>query len=683
MEEGSLLQQALAQRDDALHNTLVVSVFCITKSKNVSEFMLTLADECVRLNRYLQQQHVYPWWSGGDGPVFGVHVKEEEEEKERIPHLRAHCRYGPCVADEWKLIGLLLQYTAAQRKKDRDVMLAVQCWDMDDGDVLLIQSAYELPSWVHHEGSVDEATLCRNRCWIVNGQVTLLEPESSSSAVEGLTYAQALQMMARNDHHLVSPAAIQRAIQSVVQSHVTNQQQQQHRAAVAVPRSVAHLLSKRPDLAAAACRAFYQQATSREQQQPLKQQQPTAVSNSNNNNSSVVAVVWEDWVWTTHSFGRAQYAMLRNLLAAPDYKTINDMPSRYRASPQVQRLQQQAAFEATPHLRAGVQVGVRLVAGLDYLLSSSSRPSREPREGINLMERRVLRHWSRILQCSDSPAGNDDKMTWLLQAWQAGPNNSAHNLEQLMQCPVFEEEIRDSLTPLSHPDQSVAEQIQRVLKEGSATSTTEYEELPRAKDVDSEEWMTMPTEDEMTRLLDPTSGNSSAERNEQEEGLGNMLGAVKTFLEGSSGVEGVSHDHQPSAESTSRPTINPTVFLNLLRATLQAGSVDEMASILMSEKTASTVDPFFSAEDYDLMEPTEDGQVDSLFELMQAMDLELQEQSSLSRAFDGPVPNADSHILSNFLESLEAGEGGPGPVRNIVGQLRKAPQLHEFAATAE
>jgi hypothetical protein len=341
MEEGSLLQQALEQQQrqptnsagGVLQNTLVVSVFGLFQSGCTDRpaFFLALAKECVRLNRFLHNNNnssndscSYPWWSGGDGPVFGIHASEEG-----IPHLRAYCRYGPSVSDEWKLIQLLLKYTAQQQHTSEvTVALAVQCWDLDDGEVLLIQSAHNLPRWI--DNAADQAALCRNRCWIVNGQVVLIEPtDEESESCRGLSVRQALQwfLVQTNTPPTTQPppwTSFNRSIAQAIQTHV---QEQTHCAAVALPRSVAFLVEKRPDLAAAACRAFAEQATATSHQPPASNSSSTTVRDlrkdhapTNNDDSDVAAAALDrddDWVWTTHRFGRTLYALLPNL--APEH----------------------------------------------------------------------------------------------------------------------------------------------------------------------------------------------------------------------------------------------------------------------------------------------------------------------------------------------------------------------------
>ena len=150
-----------------------------------------------------------------------------------------------------------------------------------------------------------------------------------------------------------------------------------------------------------------------------------------------------------------------------------------------------------------------------------------------------------------------------------------------------------------------------------------------------------------------------------------MLTGVRSFLAGQSSVEGVattttntSTKHGATSDNETKiepPHINPTVFLNVLHATLQAKSAQELTTRLQAaaDDTQNNNlpeernDPFFSKEDYDLMmgsgeddddevESEEDGaSLDededddvNMVDLMSAMDDELQASTS-ARQLDG------------------------------------------------
>ena len=198
-----------------------------------------LAQLGVELNAALQQEHGcrrhYPWMTGGDGPVFGVHCGSDD-----IPHLRAVCRYyGVGVDDEWRAVGWR---DGLSSKTTRQHDVAVECWDVDDGQLLLIEAAQHLPSWVDEIGPQH----CRHRCWIARGgQVVLIRPPSDNvgerpqhslpSSALTLSLSEALTILQddhdnhHNNHPLVetAPASVQKAIRDRIDRVAcsTNQQQ--------------------------------------------------------------------------------------------------------------------------------------------------------------------------------------------------------------------------------------------------------------------------------------------------------------------------------------------------------------------------------------------------------------------------------------------------------------------------
>jgi hypothetical protein len=759
MEEGSLLQEAL-NNENSLENALIVDVYLVdhpsqklkkhnkeassSSSASSVDNLLALAETAVKLNEFLQtpqpvstpqqqkqsqdNNYPYPWLQGGDGPVFGVHVTD------RIPHLRAVCQYGVSVADEWMLIHKMLQFSALQdlhlndprnhanptgTSKQAPAELAIECWDVDDGQVLLIESADVLPDWVDRIGPIN----CRHRCWIRAGRVQLIAPmeteevatatdqshmstslslEQSLAALVSLSLEQALAALQQNDPARVSaPARVNQAIQATCQRVADKSVLWYHTTALAVPRSVAWLVHSRPDLVAAACQAFAEHAanSSNPKDQQQHQQQQQHQTHRNNDAAEVLAGTCQDWVWTTARLGRTHYSMLRTVMAAPDWNTEHAIPPRYR-SIEVKRLQRQCAVQATPHLRYALQLGVRLVAGLDYLILSQHQHQQQQQQQqpvpspamSSLTERRVLSYWSRIASECQSAQDGPNGEQWLRQAWQAGPNQATYDIASVLKCPVFEEEVKDYALPLSRPGEELSIVVKKEL-----LKTIHPERdfvLPRPQDVDDEKWMAMPSDEEMGQASvsaqspipprDETLPSSSAPPSStaapEENPLDKVLGGFQSFMTGQSGVDGIS-SHTASKR---RPIeINPTVFLNILHTVLQAKSPEDISFAPVVEEQ----DPFFSQEDYDCMEPEDDDDDDDddkdndLVNLMAAMDQELQ-SAATSRGVDRThVPEGvkdeniiqDAHVLSNLLESMEAGAGGPGPMQNIMKEMGLVP----------
>jgi hypothetical protein len=275
-----------------------------------------------------------PWSSGGDGPIFGVHcdvnsdenfinatndidgddmwqsqppsnqqaknlcddmndtctTKKSNQYQCQQPHLRALCRYGNDVNDMWRCIALALRISSvlasSQSEEQINLTCAIECWDMSDGHILLIEAAEHLPSWVDDDalqGGVGGPAGCRNRCWVVDGKVHLIPPskvESSpfcDSSETGrlsrdsalLILTRSMKMNGRGSGITLASGAVQRSIQDRIdrtdythlgtknaslsrgaahgETHITDNSHW-HVAAAALPASVARFLLNHPSL---------------------------------------------------------------------------------------------------------------------------------------------------------------------------------------------------------------------------------------------------------------------------------------------------------------------------------------------------------------------------------------------------------------------------------------------------
>ena len=719
MEEGSLLlHEILSQerQNRPLENTLLVDIFLLRRHDNDDddeesriETLLTLARLCTRVNDFVQQQ-AYPWMQGGEGPVFGIHVSDENDQgvhsKKMIPHLRAQCRYGVSVNDAWALVHMVWQWTMSNST------VAVECWDQDDGQVLLIEAAQELPAWVDDIGP----DACRHVCWIQGGRIILVAPpQKSSQDNTPLTLTQALHALQSQSMACQHFLSIDQANEKrMADSSAANLRS--HRAAVALPVPVAHLLHKRPELLPLAISTWANLVQNRHHHhhQPLSEEA-----------NSVNGLVQKDWQWTVQSFPRISYAQSRTLTAQHgDWATPQSIPVRFiQSSPSLKRIQKQAQNHATPHLKHGVALGVRLVAGLEVLLAQQSpSPSPPPPKQhypsppspmfASDTEERILHYWVRLdsstLSKSRSRASGGD---WLREAWSAGPNQAVHSLEDVLQCPVYYPEVHNQLYPLAFPMKSARQVIEGAVQScpqdplGDSSGAT----TPSREKVDLDEsWLTISDQEFFSSL--EHSQQPTVERDTEE--MEQVLDGFRTFMAGESQIEGVAHPSSSSKKNEPKPNvvpvsdtaktppptttreasmlIRPAAFMHLLRETLAAPTVEALEKYV--RQPTQTRDLYFSQEDYNLLNPDSDesdedshGEVmdHEMDALMKQMDEELKHAASgASRTVDSVDGEAfedeelaeDAHLLSNLVESVSASAGGPGPVRNILQEMgRRLP----------
>jgi hypothetical protein len=219
---------------------------------------------------------------------------------------------------------------------------------------------------------------------------------------------------------LITPTQLQTEINNTLNFIHTNH----HRTAVVVPRPVARLLQHVPELANAATVAYVK--------------------------SPILPKAHEDWVWTTCTLARTNYAMLR---------TVSPKKSHEKLSAELKRFRRACSNEATPHVQHALEVGMHLTAGFDVLLEQ-----RVNDEGLAaklpLIQRRVLHYWTRL----DIECGGDGD--WLRQAWRMGPNQSQRDMTHIMKCPVYEYE-HEYPYPLLHPGLSMRQLIRAEMKQKS------------------------------------------------------------------------------------------------------------------------------------------------------------------------------------------------------------------------
>jgi hypothetical protein len=527
MEEGSLLQHALQKErqqsvDPAEYgdkNAIILDVYSLKEGLDHISHLLHLAELSGKCNRFLQSQD-YSWHYGGDGPVFGVHVGSEG-----VPCLRAYCRYGPSVLDEWMAVDFMNDMSKSLKED-----IAISCWDAEDGQVILIQSSDTLPEWADEDPTDNH----RYACWIRQGQIQLFR-QPHISLQDALK-----ELRNQKDDKSSTHPNIQNSLNQWLEFNRKNSLASQ-RTPLVVPRKIATLLRKRPDLVHAAIQAFSDNI----------ELPPPDLSQH------------EDWVWTTHALSRTNYAMARTMVSS-EWKLPDFLPP---IGVEVKRYKRKCAMETTPHLQYAVQLGVRIVAGFEFLSKSKwEAPSLEQR----------IAHWCRLEQ--DCQGGK--QQSWILESFQQGPNHSDYSLEHILKCPVFPEE-NGNLTLYSYPEVSIRQQLVQAQKDMDLDQDFP---MPLSDQVDDESWLVL-------------GGGDNPDSND----LDGMLSRFQNFMVQPSDVEGV----VSSQPNTTRREIRPRIFMNILHTVLKGEAL-----------SFPTSDPFFYQEDYDLMDSDhEDGESENFQEM--------------------------------------------------------------------
>lgn len=634
MEEGSLLKLALDRTSASEsasgadnRNCLFLDVYSLrdeftahpkegaaaTTATTTTSHLLYLAELADRINTFVQAQD-YLWHYGGDGPVFGIHVTDG------IPHLRAYCRYGPSVQDEWMAIYYLREFMINNAKREEtgeggywgDV--AATAWDAEDGQIILIQMADLLPPWLD-EDSTDNH---RHACWLYCGSVQLFHKSHISllEAIEELKRLEKEQHVARADGPYESdlPSSthprIQRALEYWLELNVQESQLRQ-RTPLVLPRIVAKFLQDRPELVHAAIQAFCEHLEGGGSSPPSSRSEQAALPDLRK---------YTDWVWTRHTMSRTNYAMVRTMVSSLGWTTPDKLPPTVGV--EVKRYKRQCSMESTPHLKHAVAMGVRVVAGLEYLLAVTTRGnslspnslhlgSSIPEESLTSLHDRVV-FWSRVERdCShfnmkkSAISLHSHATSMILNNFQLGPNHSDLDLTYILKCPVFPEEI-DNWTVLSHPETPLREQIIQGLKRASKDDNRDSGEdgkywMPRPDQVDGDEWMEV-TSDRAT--TDAAAGSLGTVQD-----LNRMMSSFQAFMSRTSDLEGVASTNRslddPERDEDSME-IRPHIFLNILHSVLKG------RELVFPRR--ETVDPFFYKDDYDLLEEDSEDHEDNNYD---------------------------------------------------------------------
>eukprot|EP00210_Caulerpa_lentillifera_P008801 g8397.t1 len=187
--------------------------------------------------------------------------------------------YGDCVDDEWFIVSLLWKLT------ETFPSLVIQVWD-DDGEFLLIETAYALPKWI----KPDTAS---NRVWIKQGAVHII-PQAFSEDME-LTIEQAIEVLG-SSVNTKARTEVQEIIKKRLGAFPEDTSITQHWAKCLLPLQAAYVLSLRPEITSKAIEQFVS-LDKMEKQSAIKKQY----------------IKDQSYVMTMVKFHRCSYAQLMQL----------------------------------------------------------------------------------------------------------------------------------------------------------------------------------------------------------------------------------------------------------------------------------------------------------------------------------------------------------------------------------
>ncbi|KAI9260450.1 SGT1 protein-domain-containing protein [Helicostylum pulchrum] len=178
---------------------------------------------------------------------FHLSITYDQSNDPSYPFLFGITRFGDCLNDEWFIVYLLK--TISSQLTDAVISISD-----NDGDVLLIEAALELPSWLDPSNS-------ENRVYMYRGQVYIIPlPKSPADILQVPTSGHLLRQKAIPLVRHTCPAAsdsIQHAINQRISEYPSAAQQEIHRAKCLLPSKAAFVLLSEPQLITLAVEAFY------------------------------------------------------------------------------------------------------------------------------------------------------------------------------------------------------------------------------------------------------------------------------------------------------------------------------------------------------------------------------------------------------------------------------------------
>ncbi|CAN9143935.1 unnamed protein product [Alternaria alternata] len=256
--------------------------------------------------------------------------------------LKGRSNYGDSVADEWLIVYFLRELS----KEFKDAWIRI--YD-SDGEFLLIEAANALPKWLNPE-------VAENRVWI-NSHRLLIIPLGKEEDPAPLTQVQALQIIDETPARPQQYGKVEKEAFHRLAGYPTAISENQHHATLPLPRKVAHILHNNPSYIAPVVEAFYlRDPISIRLIQPEKSKIPLTFPP-------------EDFVDVSVRFTKVLYAQLLGQHWEPQAPWDTAL--------------EQLAKSGKPIEKA--EIGIKIAAGMQMLLSHSLYASRKPTREIALL----------------------------------------------------------------------------------------------------------------------------------------------------------------------------------------------------------------------------------------------------------------------------------------------------------
>ncbi|CEP09871.1 hypothetical protein [Parasitella parasitica] len=178
---------------------------------------------------------------------FHLSIAYDQHKDPSYPFLFGATRFGDCVNDEWFIVYILKTLSAL-------IPESVISLIDNDGDVLLIEAALDIPAWLDPSNS-------QNRVYLYNGQVHIIplptSPAEILQATSGPLMRQKAIDLVRSSKDTLASSPIQQTIMDRIRDYPSAATHEMHRAGCILPNQAAFVLLSEPQLITMAIEAFY------------------------------------------------------------------------------------------------------------------------------------------------------------------------------------------------------------------------------------------------------------------------------------------------------------------------------------------------------------------------------------------------------------------------------------------
>lgn len=159
-----------------------------------------------------------------------------------LAHLHGSTKYGDNVEDEWFIVSLLVVISK------KFPALSIRVSD-NDGEFILIESAYCLPRWINPDNS-------ENRVFLRSGEICVLG-RRLFPVDKDVGLLEAIRALENGEKDTGVSDDVQRALERRIAGYPERANENMHRARVRVPLPVAQVLKYEPSLISFAVEGFY------------------------------------------------------------------------------------------------------------------------------------------------------------------------------------------------------------------------------------------------------------------------------------------------------------------------------------------------------------------------------------------------------------------------------------------